>query len=209
MKTWIKSVVVAFGGMALVAACEPGGGSDADSSGTGTDGTTDGVDGGVDGTDGSTGDTYPTIELDDDDNNETLTDCDPGTIKSPGADIDGAELTKADGTSGIYMTSCTADGNTCDNDNSAASNAEGAPDSPVKEVLDKYTSLNGGLLRCNWTGGAVAESGDTITVVEVGGTSSTTVEQYNLRLCASTGGLCTADKVYGSGSSSLDVSSLF
>ncbi len=101
----------------------------------------------------------PVIELRDHRPDGTRADCDAGPIRSPGADIDSAELTKADGTSGIYLTSCTLSGNACESDNAAPANAEGASDAPAKEVLDLYTSLDGGTLSCFWAGGGSSRVG--------------------------------------------------
>lgn len=206
MKNMMKSLVMAFGVVALAAACEPGAGSDTT---TGTTGT-DGVDGttvtdGVDSTDGDTPIENSVIELEDDPNNSTLSPCDTGTIKSPGADIDSAELN-----SGEYLTSCQLTGTTaCASDSASASQAEGTPDATGKEETGTYTSLNGGLLRCRWSNGSVVTSSDNITVIEIGGTSGTNVEQYRIRLCDALAGGCQRESAYASGEVSFSGSDLF
>lgn len=205
MKNMMKSLVMAFGVVALAAACEPGSGSDATSS-TGTD-NTDGIDGTTEGTDGTDG-AIPengVIELEDDPNNSTLSPCDTGSIKSPGADIDSAELN-----AGNFLASCVASNTTaCENDSASASQAEGSPDATGKEETGTYTSLNGGLLRCTWSNGAAVTSSDNITVIEIGGTSGTNVEQYRIRLCDSLSGQCQRNSAYASGEVSFSGSDLF
>ncbi len=209
MKTWMKSLVVAFGGMAFVAACEPGGGSETTQTADGTDGTDGVVADGVDSTDGVSTDVFGVIELEDDPNNSTLDPCDTGSIKSPGADIDAAELTTSAG-AGTFLTNCSiANTTSCENDSASTSQAEGTPDASGSEETGTYTSLNGGRMRCDWTGGAAVSSGDEVEVIEIGGTSGTNVEQYRIRLCANQGGNCTRDSIYASGASRFPTADLF
>ncbi|MBT9556062.1 MAG: hypothetical protein IV100_08545 [Myxococcales bacterium] len=145
------------------------------------------------------------IEIEDHPNNSTLAPCDTGTIKSPGADIDSAELN-----SGEYLTSCQLTGTTaCESDSASASQAEGTPDATGKEETGTYTSLNGGLLRCRWSNGSVVTSSDNITVIEIGGTSGTNVEQYRIRLCDALAGGCQRNSAYASGEVSFSGSDLF
>ena len=236
MKKWIQNVCLCVSAIALMAACEPGSGdSDATTSTTGTDLTdgndsSDGLDitDGIDVSDGtdmsdmsdmadsndSTDDTvieYPVIEFEDNKDNPTLgADCDPGGgIESPGADIDAASLEAADGTLLAYLSGCSVlNPGSCENDNASAANAEGQPDLPDGEVLDTYTSLNGGLMRCAWEDGIGAQSGDLITVYEVGKATGTKVETYAVRLCLSIGGNCTFDKTELTGEASFNVDEL-
>jgi hypothetical protein len=110
--------------MSMVMACEPGDGSTGTATDQGTsDETTAGDDGSTDGSgtscetdedcpgeelcdldngtcylEGGTDedDSYAVLEILDDLNNPTLDPCDSGTLKSPGADIDAAELVQGD-----------------------------------------------------------------------------------------------------------------
>lgn len=204
MKNLIKSVLVAFGAMALVSACEAAGGSETTSTGNDTGG---GGGGGVDNGPVIGAEEFPAIEIQDDKDNSTLTSCDEGTLKSPGADIDAAQVG-----AGGYLTSCTVkDTVGCESTASSVSDAEGAPDSGGKEASGEYLSLNGGTLRCNWSDGTILSptSGETITVYEVGGTGGTNVEQYRVRVCKSTGGNCSSDSNYSSGEAQFPTSALF
>lgn len=123
------------------------------------------------------------IEVHDDPNNSTLAPFDTGTIKSPGSDIDSLELN-----SGIFATGCKLTGTTaCENDSAAAIQAEGAPNATGMEETGTYTSLNGGSIRCRWLGGTASSPNDTVTVVEIGGTTGTNLEQYRIRLSEDSG----------------------
>ena len=234
MKLWIRNICLCVSTIAFAAACEPGAGGESDA----TDGSTsadmtdsadnadmsDGVDmsDSLDMSDGldmedstdATDDTvieYPVIEFEDNENNPTLGEnCDPGGgIESPGADIDAASLEASDGTLLGYLAGCSVlNPGSCENDNASAANAEGEPDLPNGEVLDTYTSLNGGLMRCGWEGGITAQSGDVVTVYEVGKATGTTVETYAVRLCMSVGGNCTFDKTELTGEASFNVDEL-
>ena len=236
MKVWLTKTLLCVGALAFMAACEPGAGGDSDATssttgtddvdGNGTDGDTstdvtdctDGTDCNegtdpIDGVDGVevTEELYPVIEFEDNKDNPTLgANCDPGGgVESPGADIDAASLSGPDGTLLGYLSGCsTLNAGTCENDNASAANAEGEPDLPNGEVLDTYTSLNGGLLRCGWDDGASAQAGDSVTVYEVGKATGTTVETYSVRLCMSVGGNCTYDKTELTGEASFEISEL-
>jgi len=154
--------------------------------------------------------TFAVLEIADDPNNPTLAPCDKGELKSPGSDIDGAELRKGGTGGGIYLTNCVLAGtSSCDNTADNASDAEGAPDASGSEETGTYVALNGGMLRCSWDGGAAAESGDVINVIEIGGSGGTAVEQYQVRLCAATAGNCTIDSTYVSGEAYFAVDDLF
>jgi hypothetical protein len=207
-----KTLIMTFGVLALVVACEPGdGSSDAETTGTdGTDGTssTTGTTG-TDGTDVNT-DTYPVIEIADDANNPTLDPCDTGTLKSPGADIDAAELRKGGSGGGVFLSGCVFSGaGSCENDSETASDAEGAPDGSGDEETDTYVALNGGMLRCSWDGGVNSEAGDIMNVVEIGGTGGTKVEQYQVRFCQDTAGNCTMESTFASGDANFAFNDLF
>jgi len=186
-----------------------------------TDGVdiTDGVDvaDGVDVTDAADGTTdvvdeaYPVIEFEDNEDNPTLgANCDPGSgVESPGADIDAAALMSSSGDLLAYLAGCsTLNTGSCANDNSEAANAEGQPDLPGGEVLDTYTSLNGGLLRCGWEDNQAARPGDSITVYEVAESNGSTVETYSLRLCLNVGGNCTFDKAELTGEATFNIDDL-
>jgi hypothetical protein len=154
---------------------------------------------------------YPVIEFEDNKDNPTLgANCDPGGgVESPGADIDAAALSSSAGDLLGYLAGCsTLNAGSCENDNSSAANAEGEPDLPNGEVLDTYTSLNGGLMRCGWEANEAARPGDSITVYEVGKATGTTVETYSVRLCMSVGGNCTFDKTELTGEASFNVDDL-
>jgi len=209
MKNLIKSVVMAFGAMALVSACEAAGGSDTSST-TGTDngGNTTGTDG-VDGTTGTpAAGEYPAIEIQDDPSNQTLSPtCDTGSLKSPGADIDAAQLG-----AGSYLASCEASGSVgCESTAGNVSDAQGSPNSDGGEASGQYYSLNGGKIRCNWSGGTIIKDTDdvSITVYEVGKAGSGVAENYTVRVCKSTGGNCSKDANYSTGESEFPVSALF
>ena len=221
MKAMTTHFLLCLGVGALVMACEPGGGGgDATSSTTGssTTGSSTGIEPGttgapsITGTPGTTGEPpveeWAAIELEDDPNNPTLDPCDGGSLKSPGADIDAAEL--LDGSDIIAdLSNCTISGTTaCENDSADPSNAEGAPNSDGTETTGQYIALNGGLMRCEWSGGEAARSGDVIDIYEVGGSSGTKVEQYHVRLCKNTGGNCTIYSNFASGDASFSVDSL-
>jgi hypothetical protein len=174
-----------------------------------TDGTdeTDETDG-TDEADGAEG--YPVIQIQDDPNNSTLDPCDKGTKKSPGSDIDAAELLDAESTLKGYLATCELkDVSGCASTNADAQWAQGGPDLPDGEIEETYVSLNGGQLNCTWDEGATASPGDSIVVYEVGGSSTTQVEQYTVRLCDNLGGGCTADVNYASGQVTIDVDSFF
>ena len=208
MKNLIKSVVMAFGAMALVSACEAAGGSETSTSTTGTD--NGGNTTGVDGTTGTpAAGEYPAIEIQDFAGNPTLNPCEDGTIQSPGADIDAAQLG-----AGAYLSGCTLNSEgTCPNNSNNLSSAQGAPTFPDGEAVGEYVSLNGGYLRCNWSDGTVIKDTDTttITVYEVGkaGAGPGKEEKYSVRVCKSTAGNCSGDSNSAVGETEFPVSALF
>ena len=151
-------------------------------------------------------DGWAVVELEDDPNNPTLNPCDTGNLKSPGADIDGAELVDADESYVAALANCAlTNTGSCTNDSADASNAEGAPNASGAEETGTYASLNGGVLRCAWEGDVEATIGMTIIVFEVGGLG---IEQYSVRLCKNAGGDCNASSVFASGEAAFTVDSL-
>ena len=143
---------------------------------------------------------FGAIEFKDDPTNETLDPCDKGTIKSPGADIDAAELNATHQLTACKLTGTSA----CENDNADPSNAQGGSDATGEE-LGTYTSLNGGTLRCEWDEGTKTATGDKIVIWEVGKKDGGVTENYFLRLCKTNEGNCTADSAMGSGESTFEV----
>jgi hypothetical protein len=218
MKNFMKLVLVGAGVMALtLVGCEPGGGdSDAETAGSSSttsttgEGATDttGEDGTVTGTGGV--DEYAVLEMVDDTNNPTISpNCDTGSLKSPGADIDAAELIDPDDSILANLTGCNLTGVTeCESTAENPADAEGTPNSDGTENTDQYVALNGGTLRCAWADGQLARSGDTVQVYEVGGSGGTKVEQYTIRLCKNTGGNCTKDAAFASGDSAFPIDTL-
>jgi len=211
-----RHLIIVAGAAALVMACEPGAGtSDATTTGGGTTGGTTGdntggtTGGTTGGSTGATADTFPVVEFQDDASNATLDPCDKGTIKSPGADIDAAELEDID-SNVSNLAGCSLSATTsCENDSADAANAEGAPNSTGGEELGQYTSLNGGMMRCSFEGGVQAVKDDILTVYEVGKAGQGVEEKYSVRLCKDTAGNCTSDKGVGSGEASLPLNSFF
>ena len=205
MKDFMKIFVMGVATMALVMACEPGSGdSDADSAGTtGRGGTGTGT---TTGATGSTSD-FKAVEMEDDPNNSTLCDA-PGGVQSPGADIDGGELS-AGGSSIGFFAGCVLSSSPkgCANDNDRASDAEGAPVATGNEGDGGYVSLAGGYLRCTIQGGASIAAGQELSITEVG----TRVENYRVRLCIGTGGNCGSDKytAYGTGKQTFNTGTFF
>ena len=162
---------------------------------------------------GTTDDSFPIIEISDDPNNSTLKDCDKGTLKSPGADIDAAELVEGEDIIAT-LSSCTLnEPGDCESTASDAATAEGAPDGTGKEETGTYVALNGGRLRCEWSDGAQVTSGQVITVYEIGGSGGTKVEQYTIRMCRADGeedaGICSEDSTYASGKVEFETDSFF
>jgi hypothetical protein len=70
-------------------------------------------------------------------------------------------------------------------------------------------ALNGGLLRCEWSDGMAATSGQIITVYEIGGSGRAKVETYAVRMCISLEGQCTKDSIYASGKVAFGTDSFF
>ena len=155
-------------------------------------------------------DSYPSIQIEDDPNNATLVNCDPGPITSPGADIDAAILMDSKGEQLALLTGCDLQETAgCDNDNNMASDAHGTPDAPGSEKGGGYVSLNGGTLTCGWTGGQTVEKGaeQLIEVHEIGGS----VEDYRFKLCVDPSSplSCTTVNSYGSGVQLVPIDELF
>ncbi|MBT9556063.1 MAG: hypothetical protein IV100_08550 [Myxococcales bacterium] len=145
------------------------------------------------------------IELEDDPNNSTLSPCDTGPMKSPGADIDAAELN-----GGTFLSSCQLTMTSpCENDNASGSSAEGSPDATGAEETGTYTSLNGGLLRCRWSNGSVVTSSDNITVIAIRYPLDLGFEQYRIRLCDALTSDCRRSSPYASGEVSFSGADLF
>ena len=133
--------------------------------------------------------------------------CDAGALKSPGADIDSAQLD-----AGPYLAACVLTGTTaCENSSANAANAEGPPDATGKEEEGTYTAMNGGMLRCSWgdgSGDIGAGNTSTIHVIEIGSASGTNVEQFRIRLCSSLG-QCGPFSSYTSGEVEFSANDLF
>jgi hypothetical protein len=200
--------------------CYLEGGSDGSSDGSGTSCETDedcpgeelcDLDNGTCYLEGGTDedDSYAVLEIQDDPDNPTLDPCDKGTLKSPGADIDAAELVEGDDVIAT-LTNCELQnpGN-CESTADDAATAEGGPDGTGNEETGTYVALNGGRLRCEWSDGIAVTSGQVITVYEIGGSGSTKVEQYTVRMCISLEGQCTKDSNYASGKVEFETDSFF
>lgn len=198
MKNLAKSLIVGIGVAALAMACEPGGGGgDAETGGT----VNPGNDTTVTPTAG-----FTALEIFDDPNNPTLNPCDAGALATPGADIDAAELLSGSDLL-ANLSGCSASGGgTCANDMTNASQAEGSPDGDTE---NGFIALNGGFIRCGWSGGEEAKSGQTIAIYEIGGTGGGKIEQYGARVCKTTAGNCVKDSGFGSGNTSIPADSLF
>ena len=148
------------------------------------------------------------IEIEDDPDNKTLAPCDPGPITSPGADLDAVELLGGDGDVIATVIGCTlSDQTPCDNDNDDPEDAQGSPDADGSEAGGGYVSLNGGVLRCGWSGGQVIQQGQAqvLTLYEIG----KSVENYRFRLCKGPGVGCISVTAYGTGVQMVPVDSLF
>jgi hypothetical protein len=143
---------------------------------------------------------YPVVQIEDDPLNSTLVNCDGGSIKSPGADIDATLLYDADGVLVADLSGCSllATGS-CDNTEKDASAGHGAPDADGTEAGGGYVSLNGGRLNCGWSDDALVEkdAGQVIEVHEIG----QAVENYRLRLCVNPAQSesCTTVSSFGTG----------
>lgn len=153
-------------------------------------------------------DDFPFVEIEDDPTNPTTESCDTGTLKSPGADIDAAQLG-----AGVYLASCTLrETLECESTADHAHDAEGAPNSVGGEAKGEYVSLNGGTLRCTWAyGTSVVESDErTITIYEVGKVASVG-DRYTLRVCRSdpTRCGCSDELPFIEGQSEMPISALF
>lgn len=124
------------------------------------------------------------VQIEDDPANWTTSgDCDPGPLKSPGADIDAAALEGPGGSVVAWLTACAlVDQGSCHNDRADPGQAEGPPDSDGTEGQGAYTALNEGRLRCTFGGEPIGSAG-AITIYEVGAS----IEQYRVRLCNEAG----------------------
>ena len=211
MKNLIKSVVMACGALALIAACEPAGGSETKTTGTTATDQSDAVDAvDADGTDAVDGgvDDYPAIKIVDNRNNTTLqNDGDAGPPYSPGADIDAAELVSGSDVVGTLTNCSLTDTMGFKNDNDSTGDAEGGPDYTSGEPAGQYVSLNGGEMLCAWTGGGTISSGDDqeVIVYEIGNQP----EGYGVHVCKSTGGNCLKAQNYATGEGRFPTSALF
>jgi hypothetical protein len=152
---------------------------------------------------------FDVLEIEDDPENPTLSPCDKGNLKSPGADIDAAELVEADEIVATLTNCQLTNTSTCESTADDSTLAEGGPDGTGKEETGTYVALNGGLLRCEWSDGVKMTAGQVITVYEIGGTGSTIVEQYTVRMCKSLEGNCTQDSNYASGKVEFETDSFF
>lgn len=201
MKNFVKFIVVGVGMAGLALACEPGpGDSDAE-----TTGTTNGTD---NGTTPPPDESYPSLELFDDSGNETLNPCDAGALKTPGADIDAAELDTGGTIAQLTQCSGPSGVGSCTNDMNNATLAEGEPNGDKEHG---FVSLNGGFIRCNWDSGASAKkgTGQVLTIYEIGGAGGGIVETFYARVCKGTAGNCIKDAARGAGTSTGPVDSLF
>ncbi len=77
-----------------------------------------------------------------------------------------------------------SDATSCESTSADPAAAEGAPDGSGAEWLDVYVSLNGGRLRCVFTGGREPLPGQVIVVY--GGSAGSETERYRIRLCKHT-----------------------
>lgn len=128
------------------------------------------------------------VHIEDDPGNPTLSPCDNGSLRTPGADIDAAALFDGDPSAGGklvgYLADCiNSSPMSCENDAAQAADAEGEVDAHDESG---FVSLNGGCLSCSFSGGVDARPGDFIQVFQRGGGAQT--ERYRIRLERASGG---------------------